>query len=132
MLDNSNTVYFNAKQVIVWRCGICKKEYHEVGRTRGLKKHSITDPKEGTKLLAQTMLIAEAFKRGQEALPYTKRCKLHKSFDIATFQQLFIQWIARCSLPLRMLERPEFRELLMFLNLEAENALLANHETVRN
>lgn len=78
------------------------------------------------------MSIAEAFERGQEALLYTKRRKLHKSFDIATFQQLFIRWIARCSLPLRMSERPEFRELLMFLNPEAENALPANHETVRN
>ena len=96
MLGDSNTVYFNAQQVIVWRCGICKKEYHEAGGTRGPKKHllkyhSITDPKEGTKLLAQTMSIAEAFKRGQEALLYTKRRKLHKSFDIATFQQLFIR-----------------------------------------
>lgn len=137
MPGDPNTVYFNGQQVIVWRCGICKKEYHEAGGTRGPKKHllkchSITDPKEGTKLLAQTMSIAEAFERGQEAMLYTKRRKLHKSFDIATFQQLFIRWIARCSLPLRMSERPEFRELLMFLNPEAENALPANHETVRN
>ena len=76
------------------------------------------------------MSIIKAFERGQEVA--SKRRKVHTSFDIATFQQLFIRWITRCSIPLQMSTKPEFRDLLAFLNLDVEAALPANHETVRN
>jgi hypothetical protein len=81
------------------------------------------------KLKAQTASIATAFARGQEVI--TKRRKIYTAIDVATFQQLFVRWIACCSIPLRISERPEFRDLLAFLNPNIEAVLPANHETVR-
>jgi hypothetical protein len=95
-----------------------------------LKHHSISDSSKEVKLQKQTASIAKAFERGQEAT--NKRRKIHPSFDITTFQQLFVRWISRCSAPLLMTEKSEFRDLLIFLNPEVEDALPANHETVRN
>ena len=72
----------------------------------------------------------KAFERGREAI--NKRRKIHESFDLATFQQLFIRWISRYSIPYCMSIIPEFRDLLAFLNEDVEAALLANGDTIRN
>ena len=72
----------------------------------------------------------KAFERGREAT--NKRRKIHESFDLATFQQLFIRWISRYSIPYRMSTIPEFRDLLAFLNEDVEAALPANGDTIRN
>ena len=130
-----NTIYTNSKNAVVWRCGLCGKEYTERGGTTApkghlLKYHAIDNPLKGVKQLAQTTSIIKAFERGKEAT--NKRRKIHTSFDLATFKELFVRWISRCSIPYRMSTIPEFRDLLAFLNEDVEAALPANGDTIRN
>jgi hypothetical protein len=135
MPGSINTIYTNSKNNVVWRCGLCGKEYTERGGTTApkghlLKCHAIDDPLKGIKQQAQTISISKAFERGKEAT--NKRRKIHESFDLPTFKELFIRWISRCSIPYRMSTIPEFRDLLAFLNEDVEAALPANGDTIRN
>jgi hypothetical protein len=135
MPGSINTIYTNSKNVVVWRCGLCSKEYTERGGTTApkghlLKYHAIDDPLKGVKQQAQTTSIVKAFERGREAT--NKRRKFHNSFDLATFKELFVRWISRCSIPYRMSTIPEFRDLLAFLNEDVEAALPANGDTIRS
>jgi hypothetical protein len=53
-------------------------------------------------------------------------------FDINTFEQLLIRWICRCSISFTIVERPEFRALLQFLNDSTEVHLPQSHNTIRH
>lgn len=48
----------------------------------------------------------------------------------STLEQLFIQWISRCSVSFNIVEISEFRNLLAYLNPEVNNWLPTSHSTI--
>ena len=118
----------------IWCCKHCLKEYTENGGTKApqdhlFKAHSISSPVSATEA-QQALSITKAIGRGIRLSGSSNHRKVYTTFNVPTFQQLYVRWITCCSIPLRMSERPEFRDLLAFLNEDIESVLPKNHETI--
>ena len=74
------------------------------------------------------MSISSAFQNGASN-PHKRRRET--DFDTLTFEQLLVRLIARCSLPFTIVRRPEFRDLIHFLNANSEESLPRSDSIVR-
>jgi hypothetical protein len=135
MPDPSHTIYSKGP-FIYWHCKYCPKQYRESGGTtfiiRRLESHNIVDSQRIQKATSQQLSIASAFERGEES-EYKRRRLDSTITDInpATLEQLLVRWISRCSIPFRMVECSEFRDLLFFLNSGINTWLPAEHHTIQ-
>jgi len=136
MPDPPHTIYAKG-QFIYWHCRYCPKQYRESGGTtfiiRHLESHDIVDTKRVQQASSQQLSITSAFERGEES--QHKRRRLDSTIsDInpAALEQLLVRWISRCSIPFRMVECPEFRDLLFFLNPGINTWLPTEHHTIQS
>jgi hypothetical protein len=128
----SNTVY-HKDQCVYWRCQYCPREYRESGGTTVIANHLKTHQvyiQEAQKATNQQLNILTAFQHGEQSQAKRRRIA-DSSFDSATFRQVLIRWVTRCSVSFRMIERPEFRDLLYLLNPDINTWLPASHTTIQ-
>lgn len=128
------TLYYSKDRRIEWRCKYCSTIYLESGGTNVIKKHlrgehNITDLSSSEqKSLRVQASIEHAFDRAKETS--YKRRRIASEIDTTQFEILFVRWIARCSVPLRMVECEEFRALIRFINDSCDEWLPQSHNTV--
>ena len=131
-----NSIYTRGQRVY-WRCKYCTKEYRESGGTGYIAlhlktAHDIHDIVKQQKASAQQLSIASAFQQGEESQYKRRRLNsLPSSLNPVTLEQLFVRWISSCSIGFRMAERPEFRDLLFFLNPGINAWLLTAYYTIQ-
>jgi hypothetical protein len=127
-------LYSDQRDRIQWRCKYCPKVYLESGGTHVIKTHleghniQETLPKDHKGLRVQAS-IQQALERAKEH--EHKRRRTQNSLNPDQFEQLYVRWIARCSVPLRMVECVEFRALLQFGNDTVDDWLPRSHNTVK-
>ena len=141
--DDMQRVFYNSDGKEVWPCRYCaklgkKKEYLISGGTKNISdhlegSHSIYEnsPME-KRMQQQQQSIQDAIDSAQ--LNPNKKRKLmeeiptEKPLDGATLESLFVYWVASNNQALSLVECPEFRAFLTYLNSNV-NIYLANSHT---
>ena len=96
------TAYFDAENVLIWRCKHCTKVYRESGGTTVIKnhlkqQHAIVDTMEEQRAIQRQQNITQAFLRGEESDHKRRRqalepCSvLRTPFNPATFENLYVR-----------------------------------------
>jgi hypothetical protein len=119
-----------------WRCYYCEKTYLTSGSTSGPARH-----------LTQYHKIPDGSARGIRAMNVQK--SLHQAFaqadanpakrrrlDSETIHQdkleaLWVRAVVSCNLSFRLVENPEFRAFISYLNNKAKELLAQDHTQVR-
>jgi hypothetical protein len=125
------SIYLNSEGKEVWPCGFCakngkKKDFLISGGTTNIEKHlgnchSVwEDSPMDKRLAAQQQSIQEAMDSAD--LNGNKRSKLtevkleEKELDGKVLESLFVRWIATNNQAMAIVECPEFRTFLAYLN----------------
>jgi hypothetical protein len=133
-------VFLNTDGKEEWRCRFCMANYKTSGGTGiisdHLKTHDITKDSTAEARAKNVQLdIAKAMESAQENPQ--KRRKLNSSdggslpLDGDVIEVLYIKFISACNMPLRLVECPEFRAFLSYLNEDIDRWLPTSHNTVR-
>jgi BED zinc finger len=132
--------YFSTTGKEEWRCKYCPKTYSVNGGTRVIQKHLLEkhkktekSPREETSAKRQRS-IEHAFELSQNQS--FKRRKLNtshsdgNSLDSGHLEVLYVKFLTACHLPLRLVECPEFRDLLNYINDDIDTWLPSSHNTI--
>ena len=100
-----------------------------------------TSPREERKARVQSS-IEQAIENAKQSAGFKRRriTALDSDDDFDTphiidpyiIELLYTRWIARCHLPLKMIECDEFRALFTYINKDAASYLLSNSRTVKD
>jgi hypothetical protein len=139
--EDIQEVFYNAEGKEEWRCRFCTQNYLLSGGNHAIKKHltiqhdiyedSPVDKKVKNIQIAIQSAITSAMANPQ------KRKKLVDSeggelpLDGGTLEVLYVKFIATCNIPLRLVENPEFRAFLSYLNQDVDRWLPTEHSTIR-
>ena len=139
--EDMQKVFYNAEGKEEWRCRFCTQNYLLSGGNHAIKKHltiqhdiyedSPIDKKAKNIQIAIESAITSAMENPQ------KRRKLVDSgggelpLDGGVLEVLYIKFIAACNIPLRLVENPEFRAFLSYLNQDVNRWLPTEHSTIR-
>jgi len=133
-------VFLNTEGKEEWRCRFCTANYKISGGTGTisdhLKLHDITkDSAQDARAKNVQIDIEKAIQSAAENPQ--KRRKL-TSFDGGSLpldgdvvEVLYVKFISACNMPLRLVECPEFRAFLHYLNEDIDRWLPSAHKTVR-
>ncbi|KJZ74134.1 hypothetical protein HIM_05666 [Hirsutella minnesotensis 3608] len=126
-----------------WRCKHCDKAYSCSGGTAAPAKHLTDPPPDGhglqrgaprTAKVTNIRTILEQARVTAEESP-RKRRRLNDqsgdSIDPDQLEVLYVRFITACSLPFRLVECPELRALLAYLNTDIDTWLPDTHETIK-
>lgn len=133
--DDPETLYYDNKSRVQWRCRYCDTSYLESGGTTVIQNHLVNkhDKRElstqGQKALRVQASITAAFERASEVNHSRRRHTT--ALDPAQFEYLFVRWVARCSIPFRMVECEEFRAMAQYINDTCDEWLPQSHNKVR-
>ncbi|OBS15909.1 hypothetical protein FPOA_27961 [Fusarium poae] len=126
-----------------WRCKHCDKTYASSGGTAAPAKHLMDPPPDGhglpkgaprTAKVTTIRTIIEQARVAAEENPRKRRRLNDQSGDSIEPDQLealYVSFITACSLPFRLVECPEFRALLAYINNDIETWLPDTHDTVK-
>ncbi|RKK76034.1 hypothetical protein BFJ71_g17028 [Fusarium oxysporum] len=126
-----------------WRCKHCDKAYASSGGTAAPAKHLMDPPPDGhglpkgaprTAKVTTIRTIIEQARVAAEENPRKRRRLNDQSGDSIEPDQLealYVRFITACSLPFRLVECPEFRALLAYINNDIETWLPDTHDTVK-
>ncbi|KAK2926863.1 HAT, C-terminal dimerization domain [Fusarium oxysporum f. sp. vasinfectum] len=126
-----------------WRCKHCNKTYASSGGTAAPAKHLMDPPPDGHGLLkgaprtAKVTTIRTIIEQARVAAEENprKRRRLNDqsgdSIEPDQLEALYVRFITACSLPFRLVECPEFRALLAYINNDIETWLPDTHDTVK-
>jgi hypothetical protein len=136
-----NTKYFNAKtKALEWRCRYCNQRYALNGGTWVLmnhlsKEHDITGitRKEASKGKRQ-LLIEESISTGEQHPRLRRRLTTRTYLTIKgdPLEILLVRLLASGNLPTRTVESDEFRDLIYYLNRDADDLIPRSYNTVKN
>jgi hypothetical protein len=138
--DDMQKLFFNRDGREIWPCKYCDKEYVISGGTLNIEKHLwekhtiFEESPIEIKLKSQQLSIQESM-ASSEANPL-KRRKLtqetsgEKLLDAGTVESLFVKWLASDNQALRLVDCPEFRAFLTYLNANINVYLPSSHTTV--
>ncbi|KID80838.1 transposase-like protein [Metarhizium guizhouense ARSEF 977] len=142
--EERETRYYNQRTgKEEWRCKHCSKTYTCSGGTAAPAKHLTDPPPEGhglpkgaprTAKVANIRTILEQARLTAEENPRKRRRLNDQTGDSVAPDQLealYVRFITACSLPLRLVECPEFRALLAYLNTDVDTWLPDTHETIK-
>jgi hypothetical protein len=127
---------------LVWKCKYCPdyvgKTYKLVGGNQciitHLKAHGITKDSPRQERAKRQQSVINLAQKDAQIYPQ-KRRRLDEipgeSVNPDTLEILYTQFITACNEPLRLVECPEFRAFLYYLNQEVDNWLPQSHNTVR-
>jgi hypothetical protein len=126
-----------------WRCKHCDRTYACSGGTAAPAKHLTDPPPDGhglprgaprTTKVTTIRTILERARAVAEENPH-KRRRLNDqpgdSINPDQLEVLYVRFITACSLPFRLVECPEFRALLAYINKDVDTWLPDTHETIR-
>lgn len=133
-------VFYNNSGKEEWRCKYCLQTYVIAGGTRGPMKH-LEDKhriKEDSTANTRAIRIHRSIKDAMESAslnPQNRRMlndNEHTAIplDGDILEVLFTRFITACSLPLRLVECPEFRSLLTYINEDVDKYLPSSHNTI--
>ncbi|OWT42447.1 hypothetical protein VFPPC_18547 [Pochonia chlamydosporia 170] len=142
--EETETRYYNQRTgKEEWRCKYCEKTYSCSGGTGAPAKHLTDPPPDGHGLpkgaprtakirtiqtiLEQARLTAEENARKRRRL----NDQYGDSIDPDQLEVLYVRFITACSLPFRLVECPEFRALLAYINADIDTWLPDTHQTVK-
>ncbi|KAI8412223.1 hypothetical protein FOFC_08853 [Fusarium oxysporum] len=126
-----------------WRCKHCDKTYASSGGTAAPAKHLMDPPPDGHGLpkgaprTAKVTTIRTTIEQARVAAEENprKRRRLNDqsgdSIEPDQLEALYVRFITACSLPFRLVECPEFRALLAYINNDIETWLPDTHDTVK-
>jgi len=141
---NMQTVFYNKEGAEVWPCRLCTekgqtKEYVLSAGTGNIEKHlnkqhSIyEDSPMHKRLHAQQQSIQEAMDSAEnntaKKRKLTEETPKEKPLDGAVLEALYVRWIATDNKALRLVECPEFRAFLAYLNGNVNVWLTNSHST---
>src|SRR6266536_4066875 len=138
--EDPETIYLNKYMKVEWRCKYCSHSYATNGGNHAIKKHLLT--KHGkTEKSSRENIIAKRQRSIKHALELSenqsfKRRKLTtygstgQSISGSHLEVLYIKFITACHLPLRLVECPEFRDLLNYINNDIDTWLPTSHTTI--
>src|SRR3984957_14060774 len=143
-VEETGTRYYNERTgKEEWRCKHCDKTYASSGGTGAPAKHLMDPPPDGhglpkgaprTSKVTNIRTILEQARVTAEENP-RKRRRLNDqpgdSIDPDQLEVLYVRFITACSLPFRLIECPEFRAFLAFLNNDIDTWLPDTHETIK-
>ncbi|KAH7471723.1 hypothetical protein FOMA001_g13235 [Fusarium oxysporum f. sp. matthiolae] len=126
-----------------WRYKHCDRAYACSGGTAAPVKHLMDPPPDGhglprgaprTTKVTTIRTILERARAVAEGNPH-KRRRLNDqpgdSINPDQLEVLYVRFITACSLPFRLVECPEFRALLAYINKDVDTWLPDTHETIR-
>jgi hypothetical protein len=142
--EEMETRYYNPRTgKEEWRCKHCDRAYACSGGTAAPAKHLMDPPPDGhglpkgalrTAKVTTIRTILEQARAAAEENP-RKRRRLNDqsgdSIDPDQLEVLYVRFITACSLPFRLVECPEFRALLAYINNNIDTWLPDTHETIR-
>lgn len=142
--DDMQAVFVNKDGLEVWPCRYCAeenvtKEFLTSGGTanieRHLKKHHniFETTLMQRRLQDQQLSIEEAMESAQfnttKKRKLTEETLIEKALDGKVLESLFVRWIATDNQALRLVEHPEFRAFLTYLNSNVNVYLTNSHST---
>ena len=138
--DDPETIYLNRYMKVEWRCKYCSLSYATNGGNLVIKKHLLvkhgkTEKSSRENITAQRQQSIEHALELSESQTF-KRRKLNtcggtgQSISGGHLEVLYVKFITACHLPLRLVECPEFRDLLNYINNDIDTWLPVSHTTV--
>ena len=137
--EDPETKYYNAKGYEEWRCKYCPSgKYQLSGGNWCIKKHLLRhekreDSPRTDRSKRQQASIQEAMAFG-DANPQKRRRLDNGAGDSINgdhLEVLYVKFITACNQSLRLVECPEFRDFLVYLNKDVETWLPYSHNTVK-
>lgn len=148
-----STQYFSSTNKLEWRCKYCTKKYLLNGGTRLIKAHlevhhNISELSLRQEKARKRQISIEDSLIAATANPQKRRC-FRDTFEGGVgsslssdcidrsdvnpdqLEVLITTFITECNLPLRLVECPSFRNLLVYLNHQTEPWLPEDHHTIR-
>jgi hypothetical protein len=137
---NTEYRYFSTTGKEEWRCKYCPKAYNINGGTRVIQRH-LLEKHTKTEKSSREETSAKRQRSIEHALELAqnqsfKRRKLNTSYgdsnslDGSHLEVLYIKFLTACHLPLRLVECPEFRDLLSYINDDIDTWLPSSHNTI--
>ena len=137
--DDMETIFKNQKGEKEWRCRYCTTDYQLSGGTSNIEKHlnkihelfedSPKDKRAKNQQIALDQAMASA-----EANPQKRRRLNHEEaktdLNPGVLEVLYVRFISTCNQSLRLVECPEFRAFLAYLNKDIETWLPDSHPTI--
>ena len=138
--EDPETIYLNKYMKVEWRCKYCSHSYATNRGNYVIKKHLLTKHRK-TKKSPRENITAKRQRSIEHALELSenqsfKRRKLNtyggtgQSISGGHLEVLYIKFITACHLPLRLVECPEFRDLLNYINNDIDTWLPTSHTTI--
>ncbi len=141
MRDRVDTqhVFLNIEGKEEWRCRFCLANYKITGGTSTISEHLKThgifkESTEDTKVKNVQLDITKAMESAMENPQKRRKLSAFDSGSIPldgdVIEVLFVKFISACNMPLRLVECPEFRAFLHYLNEDIDRWLPSTHKTV--
>ena len=139
--DNIEAIFFNTAGKSEWRCQYCTTNYQLSGGTSNIERHLMKthqvfeDSPKDIRATQQQINISDALTTA-ETNPRMKRRRMNDYNPVSdlhpdVLEVLYVKFIATCNVPLRLVESPEFRALLSYINPDIETWLPDSHNTIR-
>ena len=138
--EDPEAKYYNNSGKEEWRCKYCSKTYAKNGGNTCIKRH-LFEKHAKTEKSSRENVSAKRQRSIEHALQLAetqsfKRRKLNTtsgdghSLDGSHLEVLYIKFLTACHLPLRLVECPEFRDLLNYINNDIDTWLPTSHTTI--
>ncbi|CEJ92863.1 Putative Transposase-like protein [[Torrubiella] hemipterigena] len=126
-----------------WRCKYCDKTYSCSGGTAAPAKHLTDPPPDGhglpkgalrtAKVRSIRTIIEQARVTAEESARKRRRLndQYGDSIEPDQLEVLYVRFVTACSLPFRLVECPEFRALLAYINSDIDTWLPNTHQTIK-
>jgi hypothetical protein len=137
--DDMETIFKNQKGEKEWRCRYCMTDYQLSGGTSNIEKHlskihELFEDSPKDKRAKNQQIVLDQAMASAESNPQKRR---RLNYDEATtdinpdvLEVLYVRFISACNQSLRLVECPEFRALLAYLNRDIEIWLPDSHPTI--
>lgn len=138
--ESAEAKYYNSSGKEEWRCKYCSKTYATNGGNSCIKRH-LLEKHAKTETSSRETISAKRQRSIEHALKLAedqsfKRRRLNTtgsdghSLDGGHLEVLYIKFLTACHLPLRLVECPEFRDLLNYVNNDIDTWLPTSHATI--
>ena len=134
-------LFHNSQGKEEWRCKWCRQNYQLSGGNHAIKRHlneyhQIFEDSSADTRAKNIQINIENAMTAAAAYPQ-KRRKLNDSdggtlpLDGDVIEVLYVKFIVACNIPLRLVECPEVRAFISYLNKDVDRWLNTSHHTIR-
>lgn len=138
--NDMQTVFTNEKGKKEWRCRYCMVNYQLSDGTDNIKQHlndmhGVYEDSPKDIRIRNVQIAIETAIASAEANPQKRRrfndTESTTAFEPDVAEILYVKFIAACNQPLRLVECPEFRAFLVYVNEDITTWLPDSHQTIR-